>query len=129
MNNILKDYALKAIKDKGIEPNTKIVASVVSSLRFAGLNNNSSKKELSSLSKKALASYMQFNGSNLRKTLSEAKEKKVVSVSTDFSGLSCPRCGKPMVNCKGRVRKMTYCLGCRIALPFKVNESEEQKES
>lgn len=118
----LKDVAITALKKKGIEPTEDKVNTVVASLRLSGVDL-SDKQAVTASAEFAVNSSMKFDGSALFKKLQSAQNKTAPQVNesakTNFCGIMCPRCGKPLVYAHIYKRDVGYCTnGCNIAVPF-----------
>ena len=119
--DLVRSSAIRMLKAKGKKATKYAVDSVVASMRFSGLGCESPKEKITAAAEIAVESYYKFNGSGIA-AYKKREEKPALTGSTNFSGVSCPRCGKPMVFANIWNRKSSYCLnGCMIDLPFKDN--------
>ena len=109
--------AITALRQEGYKATKENVDRIVSSMVIAGATNNSSIETLVKYSNIALSSFAKFKGTNL---LSKTVKESEITSKYEQCGMSCPRCGRPMVYAKIRTRPVAYCIGdCHIALPFK----------
>lgn len=118
----LRDIAIKALEKKSIKPTEEKINSVVASLRLAKVDL-SDEKAITASADFAVNSSMKFDGVSLFKKIQQATQKKAPEVQestkTNFCGLMCPRCGKPLVYAHIEARDVGYCTnGCNIAVPF-----------
>ncbi len=114
--------AITALRHEGLKATKENVNRIVSSMVTAGASNNSSIDELATTASIAVESFNKFKGTKL---LSKSvKEEVQTTAKYEQCGMSCPRCGRPMVYAKIRTRNVGYCTGnCHIALPFKKNDN------
>lgn len=111
--------AITALRNKGYKATKENVDRIVSSMVVAGATNDSSIDSLASTVTLAINSFAKFKGTSL---LSKTVKEPRITAKYEQCGMSCPRCGRPMVFANVRTRKVAYCLGdCHIALPFKEN--------
>ena len=112
--------AVTALKKEGYKPNQENINKIVSSMVVAGATNDSSVTTLAETAVIAVESFGKFKGTNLLSRT--VKDEVKTTAKYEQCGMSCPRCGKPMVFANLRTRKCAYCIGdCHIALPFKEN--------
>lgn len=111
--------AITALRKNGFKATKENVDRIVSSMVVAGVDNNSSVDSLASTATLALNAFAKFKGTSM---LSKTVKEPIVTAKYEQCGMSCPRCGRPMVFANVKTRKVAYCLGdCHIALPFKEN--------
>lgn len=116
--NTLQLTAMTALRQEGYKATKENVDRIVSSMVVAGATNNSSVDSLVKTATLAINSFAKFKGTQL---LSKSV-KESVTAKYEQCGMTCPRCGRPMVFANIKTRKVGYCLGdCHIALPFKEN--------
>lgn len=113
--------AEEVLKNKGIEPTKERISSVVASVRVSGVNQ-SSVEAVTACAEVAVNSSMKFDWGKFKKApVVQAKKEETSNVSLNFTGIDCPRCGKPTVYANINERKVAYCTnGCNIAVPFPV---------
>lgn len=110
--------AVTALRKEGLLATKENVNRIVSSMVVAGANNDSSIKVLAETANIAVESFNKFKGTKLLSN--SVKDKTKTTAKYEQCGMSCPRCGRPMVYADIRTRKVGYCIGdCHIALPFK----------
>lgn len=113
----ITDIAIDALKNKGIEVTKDKVNSIVASVKISGVNLNDC-NAVTACAEVAVDSSMKFDWSKFQKA-SPSIKKEESSLNTNFSGISCPRCGKPTVFANIMERKVAYCTsGCNIVIPF-----------
>ena len=121
----LKDSAINALKKQGIKPTEDKINAVVASVRMSKVNL-SDEHSVTAAADFAVKSSMKFNADGLFEKLQAKvtqKPKANESANTNFCGIMCPRCGKPLVYAHIEKRDVGYCTnGCNIAVPFPVKD-------
>lgn len=118
MSLTFKEIAENALKSKGIEPTKERINSVVASVKLSGVDASNS-SAVTACADAAVESSMKFDWSRLKKAPVQTKQEDKPNLN--FTGLNCPRCGKPTVYARIYERTVAYCpYGCAISTPFPV---------